>query len=127
MIYLVLLVFLPIIYSDAVCDKKTLVAEIKQDLRDNKYLDCRRVNPIPHKVEETEIEKNYRLAAQWDSDCSFEGSDNWKNDMAKYLGTSTLVNVNGDVMEEDDDEQADMCEIIRALLADGKFKDAGEI
>jgi hypothetical protein len=36
-------------------------------------------------------------------------------------GISNLVDDSGDVVEKDFDNQADMCEIIRAAIAAGKF------
>jgi len=51
------------IYSDAICDKRTLQNELKQDLRDNNRLDCTRYNPRPHLAIETGEDKNKRLAA----------------------------------------------------------------
>lgn len=74
------IIFLTIItgvLSDAVCDKGTLISEIKQDLLDNNRLDCKRKIPRPHGLKETILEKNRRLAARWDSDCSFESNNNW--------------------------------------------------
>ena len=48
---------------DAVCDKATLIQELKQDLADNDMLDCLRVIHPPHGVKETPEMLNKRLAA----------------------------------------------------------------
>ena len=40
------------ILADAVCDKATLIAEIRQDLADNNILDCLRIINPPHNHEE---------------------------------------------------------------------------
>ena len=63
--HLVVLIFILFnsAYSDSVCDKTTLLNEIKQDLVDNNRLDCKRVISPPHGLIETIEEKNRRLAA----------------------------------------------------------------
>jgi len=66
-------------------------------------------------------EKNKRLAAQWENDCSFEADYNWKKSLADNIGVANLVDDTGDIVEEDFDDQADMCELVRASLAGGKF------
>jgi hypothetical protein len=76
-----------------------------------------RVIPPPHYVEETEKQRNLRLAAQWDTSCSFETGHNWKEEIKKYYGINQLVDSTGEPTEEDDINQADICEIIRAALA----------
>jgi hypothetical protein len=43
---------LKLIIADAVCDKQTLIAEIRQDLADNNILDCLRIIHPPHNHEE---------------------------------------------------------------------------
>ncbi len=97
----------------AVCDLKTLVMEIKQDLADNRILDClRQIEPL-HITEETEDQRNLRLAAQWDTSCAFEASDRWLDKLVKHYGISNLVDSVGDKVSKDFDNQADMCEIIR--------------
>lgn len=75
-----------------------------------------------------------RLAANWDSDCSFEANNpsinfffykldnHWKNRLIKNYGlTKGLVDVDGNPVENDFSDQADMCEIIRALLANSIY------
>jgi hypothetical protein len=62
---------------DSVCDKKVLQAELRQDLRDNNLLDCKRIVPVPHGKVESLKEKNLRVASQWESDCAFESDDHW--------------------------------------------------
>jgi len=51
--------------------------ELRQDLEDNGILDCLRVIEAPYGVNESPLDKNKRLAAQWDTDCSFEASYDW--------------------------------------------------
>ena len=99
--------------SDSVCDLKTLLMEIKQDLADNRILDClREIEPL-HITEETEDQRNLRLAAQWDTSCAFESSDKWMNKVMKNLGISYLVDSVGERVGRDFDNQADLCEIVR--------------
>ena len=51
------------ILADAVCDKHTLIAELRQDLADNNVLDCLRIIRPPHNHEENAADTNLRLAA----------------------------------------------------------------
>lgn len=119
---ILLFVITPLFKSTSVCDLTTLIMEIKQDLADNGMLDCLRVINPPHFVEETEQQKNLRLAAQWDSPCSFEADNNWMETLSKNFGINQLVDSIGDPVQTDFDDQADMCEIVRAAIAKGKFK-----
>jgi hypothetical protein len=101
---------------DSVCDLKTLILEIKQDLQDNRILDClREIEPL-HITEETEDQRNLRLAAQWDSSCAFEASDKWLDRLMKTFGINYLVDSVGERVAKDFDNQADLCEIVRYLI-----------
>jgi hypothetical protein len=71
------LYFLQFISSGAVCDLRLLQMELRQDLEDNGILDCLRVIDPPYGVNESPQDKNKRLAAQWDTDCSFEATYDW--------------------------------------------------
>lgn len=99
--------------TDSVCDLNTLIVEIKQDLKDNGMLDCLRVIDPPHSVEETEEQKNLRLAAQWDTSCAFESNGSWEGKLKKLFDINTLVDSVGEPVKKNFDNQADMCEIIR--------------
>jgi hypothetical protein len=87
-------------------------------------LDCLRES-LPNIPNENPQQKGRRLAANWDSDCSFESnseSNHWKSRLEKYYGlTKGLVDVDGNPVENDFEDQADMCEIVRALIANGKI------
>lgn len=51
-----------------------------------------------------------------------KGGTHWKNRLIKNYGlTKGLVDVDGNPVENDFPDQADMCEIIRALLANSKY------
>lgn len=76
----------------------------------------------PHNYEETAEEYNKRILAQWDTECSFEAEYDWMKTLREVHGISNLVDDSGDVVETDFDEQADMCEIVRAAIAAGKFQ-----
>ncbi len=106
--------------AEVVCSEDELVREIVEDLDDNGKLDCLRESQPPS-ADETPEQKSKRMAAHWNSDCSFEAeSDNfhWKTRLEKYYGlTKGLVDVDGNPVEDDFEDQADMCEIIRALVA----------
>jgi hypothetical protein len=101
------------INSDSVCDLNSLLVEIKQDLKDNGMLDCLRVIEPPHSVEETEEQKNLRLAAQWDTACAFEASGSWEDILKKNYDINTLVDSVGEPVKKNFENQADMCEIVR--------------
>jgi len=123
MLFALLLSLVSFVYSNGVCDEKLLLMELKQDIEDNGILDCLRVIQAPHNYMEDWKEKNKRLAAQWDTDCSFEADYNWQSSLQNVLGINNLVDDTGDIVENDFDDQADMCEIVRAALAAGKFSE----
>ena len=110
---ILLIILLPFYNSHSVCDLSTLQMELEQDLADNGMLDCLRVIDPPHFVEESEIQKNLRLSAQWDSSCSFEADNDWMQNLSKNLEINQLVDSIGDPVRQDFDDQADICEIVR--------------
>ena len=105
--------------SHAVCDERLLMMELKQDIEDNGVLDCLRVIQPPHSYDETIEERNKRIAAQWDSACAFEADYDWMKPLREIHGISNLVDDTGDIVDKDFEDQADMCEIIRASIASG--------
>jgi hypothetical protein len=116
------------INSQVVCSLDELIKEIMEDLIDNGKLDCLRKSSSPNEADETEEQRARRIAANWDSDCSFEAEGEEENDWRKVLlenySIPSLVDVAGnkaDPPHQDFDDQADMCEIVRALVAHGKF------
>lgn len=110
------------IKSDSVCDLETLKLELLQDLDDNNMLDCLRLIEVPHNFDESEEQKNKRLAAQWDTSCSFEADSVWFDNLKKYYGVTQLVDSVGDPVKIDFAEQADMCELVRAAVAKNLFE-----
>lgn len=85
----------------------------------------------PNEGDETEEQRLKRKAAEWTSDCSFEanGSGNaaWlPKFLQNYNLKKGLVDVNGNPVEDDFEDQADMCEIVRSLIANGKVPEVGE-
>ena len=102
--------------SVSVCSLSTLKLELIQDINDNGILDCLRVIPPPISITESERQKNKRLAARWDSSCSFESTQDWKKDLQSFFGVQHLVSATGEPYESNDPNQADMCEIIRSLI-----------
>ncbi len=122
---IILIVFVSFIYvkSEVVCSEEELVKELLEDLEDNGKLDCLR-ETLPRSDKETEEEKAKRIASEWTGDCSFESDSDkfhWKTRLEKYYGlTKGLVDVDGEPVDEDFEDQADMCEIIRALIANSK-------
>jgi len=107
------------IKSEAVCSEFELVKELKEDLEDNGKLDCLRESlPVPG---ETNAEKVKRLAANWDSDCSFESNNEnypWVNRLFEiYPLIRGMIDVNGNpTNDQNQPDQADMCEIVRTLI-----------
>jgi hypothetical protein len=116
LIALILFLTFVAIKTDAVCDLRTLKVELHQDLDDNGVLDCERKIEPKHFVEETEDEKNKRLAAQWDTACAFETTENYKDKLSTNYDIPTLVDVYGEPKGQDFEDQADMCEIVRAAM-----------
>lgn len=104
---------------DSVCDLELLVLELKQDLEDNGILDCLRIIKPPNGVVESIEQKNKRLAAQWDTACSFESSYDWVSVLKKNYGITTLVDEVGEPVDHNQPDQADMCEIVRAAVKAG--------
>lgn len=117
------LIYLRFIKTEVVCSEDELVREIVEDLEDNGKLDCLRESQ-PSSPDESPELRAKRIAAHWNSDCSFEAeSENfhWKTRLEKYYGlTKGLVDVDGNPVEQDFEDQADMCEIVRALVANSK-------
>jgi hypothetical protein len=75
---LTLAFYINIIKSECVCSEDELVREILEDLADNGKLDCLRES-LPPKEGESEDQKQLRIAANWDSDCSFEADTHGSN------------------------------------------------
>jgi hypothetical protein len=121
----------PTCESQVVCSEDELIRELYEDIIDNGKLDCLRKSATPNGADETEEQRKKRLAAEWNSDCSFEadntGSTNWVSKLINSFQLKKgLVDVNGDPIDKDFDDQADMCEIVRALVANGKIPEIGE-
>ncbi len=76
--YLFPLLLISLIKSDAVCTLEDLKNSLRNDIRDNNKLDCLRKPRLPptDRVEDESQRKN-RLAAVWNSDCSFEAEYDW--------------------------------------------------
>ena len=123
---IILLLCIYSVKSDSVCTESTLVTELIQDIKDNGKLDCLRIplNP-PSDRNESEDERKLRLEGAWDTDCAFEADYDWLKTLKEVYGLKTgLVDANGKPVENDFDDQADMCEIIRALIAGGLIEGA---
>jgi hypothetical protein len=116
------------INSDVVCSEAELNRELREDIQDNGKLDCLRQS---YNSDGTPIVGN---AADWNSDCAFEAEStsnlfefyilggHWKTRLLRNYGlTKGLVDVEGNPVENDFEDQADMCEIIRALIANSKI------
>jgi hypothetical protein len=75
---------------DTVCDEVTLLNELRQDIVDNGKLDCTRSARKPKgEVEETNDQRKNRLAAVWDSDCSFEAHYDWHSKLKTTYNMDT--------------------------------------
>ena len=131
LISVITLSYIPSVSSQVVCSEDELIREIYEDIMDNGKLDCLRKSTTPNAADETEEQRKKRIAAEWNSDCSFEaentGAANWQNKLFSFYNLKKgLVDVNGDPVEKDFDDQADMCEIVRAFVANGKVPEIGE-
>jgi hypothetical protein len=123
------------ITSQVVCSLDELVKELKEDILDNGKLDCLRKSATPNEANETEQQKIRRIKAEWNSDCSFEAEGNsnshWLPKLMEIYGLEKgLVDAEGKQIEgypqqKDFEDQADMCEIVRALIANGKIPKLG--
>jgi hypothetical protein len=119
------------INSQVVCSEDELIKELQEDLNDNGQLDCLRLSKSPFESEEDSLQREMRVAAEWNGDCSFEADSDRPNNWVQKLKTNFnlhkgLVDVNGEPVERDFEDQADMCELVRALIANGKFPSIGE-
>lgn len=127
-IILIFLCFISNVISASVCTLNELIRELQEDIEDNGKLDCLRTSVSLKGGKETIQEKEKRIKGMWDSECAFEsevtdGYD-WRKSFLDIYGIKTLVDVNGDSSNppyQDFDDQADMCEIIRALIGNGYF------
>lgn len=124
--FLFLLIALSQVKSDSVCTESILVTELIQDIKDNGKLDClRKPLPAPTDKAESGVETKIRLEAAWDTDCAFEADYDWLKPLKEKFGLkSGLVDKDGKSVDTDFDDQADMCEIFRALIAGGIIEGA---
>jgi len=117
--------------SQVVCSQNELIKELMEDLLDNGKLDCLRSSSNPNQEDETEEQSKRRIAANWTGDCSFEAQgdeeNDWRKSFLEIYGVKSFVDVFGNPPKEpaqpyqDFDDQADMCEIVRALVGNGFF------
>ena len=112
------------INADAVCSAQGLITELVQDIRDNGKLDCsRKPLPEPKDKPETSEEKKIRLEAAWDTDCAFEADYDWLKIASERFGMrSGLVDRDGKAVSNPFDNQADICELVRAMTVAGLFE-----
>ncbi len=87
-----------------------------------KKIKSARVIKPPNGVVETLDQKNKRLAAQWDTSCSFESTYDWLPELKKNFDITNLVDEIGEPVDHNIPDQADMCEIIRAAIYSGLFR-----
>lgn len=122
LLYCLLLTLIQFTKADSVCTLETLRREISEDLADNKKLDCL-MNIKPHQGSPQDEEtKNKRILAQWDTSCSFESDNPWFSSLTREFGIKSLVNVAGEpVPYTPNDNEADICQIIRAMISNHLF------
>lgn len=103
------------INSEVVCSEDELIKELLEDIADNGRLDCLRESyPKPN---ETVNEKRLRELANWSGDCAFESNGSWiKPLLSNYPLTIGILDVDGNPVQGNQIEQADMCEIIRTFI-----------
>ena len=119
-----ILVSLSQINTDSVCTAQVLITELSQDILDNGKLDClRKPLPPPRDKPEGPTDRKKRLEAAWDSDCAFEADYDWlKVVRDRYGMRQGLVDRDGKAVEAPFDDQADICELIRAMIVGGIFE-----
>ena len=84
MLVFLILAIANLVKTDHICDIELLKIELQEDMDDNGILDClREIAPSSIK-EESDREINARLSAQWDSDCSFETTNENLNKVKKF-------------------------------------------
>lgn len=132
---------------EVVCSKEELLKELEEDIMDNGKLDCLR-DSLPYNKNETGEEKDLRIKANWNSDCSFETTSklyyNKNNNITNSKGSSSgnkwvkklqknygvykgLIDADGNTYENNNPNQADMCEIIRTLIGNGIFSEINDV
>lgn len=121
---LISIIILGSIYCDSVCSAQQLIDELRQDIMDNNKLDClRKPLPAPKDRQESTEEKKARIDAAWDSDCAFEADYDWLSPLRERYGLrSGLVDKDGKAIDFPFDTQADMCELVRAMIAGNLFE-----
>lgn len=128
-VFVVLLSALYFVNTQVVCSLDELVRELMEDLVDNGKLDCLRKSVSPNEEDETDEQRKRRIAANWDGDCSFEAEtldeeNDWRKKLLENFKIKSFVDVFGtpsNPPHQDFDDQADMCEIVRALVGNGVF------
>jgi len=115
-----------------VCSEDELAREIREDLADNGKLDCIRELDSLNLATESFVVRYNANNSQWDSDCAFEaeneGINYWVSNFKEtygITGDTPFVDVNGTPQADDFPDQADMCEIVRSLIFNGKFPGMG--
>ena len=84
MLVFLILAIANLVKTDHICDIELLKIELQEDMDDNGILDClREIAPSSIK-EESDREINARLSAQWDSDCSFETTNENLNKVKEF-------------------------------------------
>lgn len=112
--------------SEVVCSEDELVKELIEDIQDNGKLDCLRESSA--KKNESAADRELRIKANWNSDCSFESGDSWVKRLEKnYPIHKGLIDVDGNSYLNNKPDQADMCEIIRTLIGNGLFKGYSDV
>lgn len=128
--FVIIILLISYINSQVVCTLDDLVKEVWEDLLDNGKLDClRSFQPVTGEENIDEIQLKRLKDAQWNGNCSFEAEGDEENDWRKFFVTDILkggafVDLNGNKAippYQDFDDQADMCEIVRAFVGNGKL------
>ena len=109
--------------SDAVCDAETLIRELSEDVAYGGKLNCNlKQKSKPSNKEESKEEEDKRIKATWNSDCAFKANYDWFS-IAKenYALTSLLIDEDGNTVEAPLEDQADICQLIRAMVNSNLF------
>ena len=95
MLMFLILAIANLVKTDHICDIELLKIELQEDIADNGVLDCLRVISPSSVKEENDREINLRLSAQWDSDCSFETTNENLDKVKKAYNINKYYDAHG--------------------------------
>ncbi len=123
-IRLFLVTFIKLNLSSTICSAEKLIQELIEDVQYGGKLNCLLFPKTPNNQAsdgESPKEANLRIKAAWTSECAFKARYNWPDIAKERYGIQNLVDVEGKPLDGPLDDQADICQLIRAFIAAGLF------